>query len=112
MFLFGMLLFIFFQNLYNVLLLIISQDQVYGVIFVQLSFVCLYITSGCNNNGIRIHLFRLMEHLSGFTVCNIGNCTCIYQINISSWLKRHDLISCLFQQLLHCFYFICVDFTA
>ena len=112
MFLSGMLLFIFFKYLDNVSLLVVSKDQVYGFILVQFSLVRLYIASGCDDNGIRIHFFCLVKHLSGFTVCNVSYRTGIDQVNVRTRLKRYDLITRFLQKLLHGFYFIGVDFTA
>ena len=109
---FGVFFFIFFQRFYDLLFLIISKDQIHSAVLFQLLCICLDITSCCHNNGIRIHFFCLMEHLSGFAVCDIGDCTGIDQINIRPFFKRNDLISCFFQKLLHGLYFICIYFAA
>ena len=42
MFLPGVLLLIFLEYLDNISLLIVSKDQVYSLIFIQFSFICLY----------------------------------------------------------------------
>ena len=70
-----MFFFIFFQSFYNMLFLIVSKDQIHRTVFFQLLCICLDITSCRHNNGVRIHFFCLMKHLSGFTVCNVGYCT-------------------------------------
>ena len=75
MFLPGMLLLIFLEHLDNISFLIVSKDQVYCLIFIQFPLICLYITSGCDHNSIRVHFLCFVQHLSGFTVCNIGYCT-------------------------------------
>ena len=110
--LFGMFFLILFQNFHDLCLLIISEDQVNRVVFFEFFCVCLCIASGSYHDRIRVHFFCLVQHLSGFTVCNIRNRTGIDQIYVRSFRKRYDLISCFFQKLLHCFYFVCIYFTA
>ena len=75
MFLSDVLLLIFLEYLDNISLLIVSKDQVYSLIFIQFPFICLYITSGCDHDSIRVHFLCFVQHLSGFTVCNVGYCT-------------------------------------
>ena len=55
---------------------------------------------------------RAPDHLPGFAVCNIGDRTCIDNIDICPFFKWHDLISILLQKLLHSLCLICIYFAA
>ena len=110
--LFCMLFFIFFQSFHNLCFLIVSKDQIHSSIFFQFLCVSLCITTCSHHDRIRIHFFCFMKHLSGFTVCNVGDRTGIDLINICTFFKRNSFISCIFQKLLHRFYFVCIYFTA
>jgi len=99
---------IFRKNLHNVFFLVVSKHQVYRLILFQLALIGLHVASGGYHYGIRVHLLRFVEHLAGFTVCNIGYRTGIDHINISTWLKGNDLVSRLFQKLLHGLYLISI----
>ena len=102
----------FSQNFHNIFFLVISKYQIYCFVRFQFSLVSLYITSCCYYHRIRVHLFRLVKHLTGLTVCNICYRTGIYYVNISTWFKRYNFIPCLFQKLLHSFQLIRVYFTS
>ena len=112
LYLLGMFFFVFFESFYDLFLLVVSKDQVHSTVCFQFLCVCLDITSCCHDNGIRIHFFCFVEHLSGFAVCDIGDCAGIDQINIRPFFKMNDLISCFFQKLLHGLYFVCIYFAA
>ena len=112
MLLFFVLALIFLQHLYNLFFLIIAKNQIHSFVFIQFSLICLHIAPCCHHNGIRIHFFCFMQHLPGFSVCNIRHRTCIDQIYICSRFKRHNLVTGLLQKLLHGFYFIGIHFTA
>ena len=96
-------LFIIFQHKQQILLSVISQYNINGIINIFHILLCLHVTACCNNNCLWIHLSCFMEHLSGFSVCNVGYCTSIDNINISTRCKRNNLISCFFQHFLHGF---------
>ena len=107
-----MLFFIFFQSFHNLCFLIVSKDQIHSSIFFQFLCVSLYITSGCDHDSIRVHFLCFVQHLSGLAVCHIRHRTGVDHINIRPRCKRHNLIPCFFQKLLHRFYFVCIYFTA
>ena len=101
-----------FQCFYDLSLLIISKDQIYGSICFQFLCICLNIAACSYYDCVRVHFFCFVKHLTRFAVCNIGNCTGIYNIYICPFCKRHNLISRFFQKLLHSLNFICIYFTA
>ena len=102
--------FIIFQDFNNILLLIITNDNINT--FRDIIFLSLYIAAAGNNNRIRVHLSCFMKHLSGLPVRHIRDGTGINDIDIRTFLKRHDLISMLFQQFLHGFRLICIYFAS
>ena len=100
---------IIFQDLDNILLLVISDDNIDSIR--DVIFSGLHVTATGNDNRIRIHLSCPVQHLSGFPVCHICHRTGINDIHICTFLKRHNLISMLFQQFLHGFRLIRVHFA-
>ena len=90
----------------NFLFLIIAHDHVHHLISFQLILSILHITACRHNQCLRIHLFGLMQHLTGFPIRNICHRTRIDNISIRARSKRNNLISGRFQLLLHCFQFI------
>ena len=67
--------FIMFQNTDQIFFAVISDNNVDRRVFFQLSSCCLHITSGCHHDRMRIHFLCFVQHLSGFTICNVGYCT-------------------------------------
>ena len=100
---------IIFQDLDNILLLVISDDNIDSIR--DVIFSGLHVTATGNDNRIRIHLSCPVQHLSGFPVCHICHRTGIDDIHICTFLKRHNLISMLFQQFLHGFRLIRIHFA-
>ena len=108
---FPLTLLIFLKNLHQISFFIISDHQINRIVRFQLFFCRLYIASHRCYHCLRIHLFCLMQHLSGLAVSDIRNRTGIDYVNIRSRLKRNNLVSCLFQHLLHRLCLICVYFA-
>ena len=111
---------LFFYFMLSIVILVQNRDQVFLFIIsnydvhtrVDIFSSCLHITACRHNYRIRVHFPCFMKHLPGFAVCNIGNCTCIDNIDICPFFKWHDLISILLQKLLHSLCLICIYFAA
>ena len=100
--------FIMFQNTDQIFFAVISDNNVDCRVFFQLSSCCLHITSGCHHDRMRIHFLCFVQHLSGLAVCHIRHRTGVDHINIRPRCKRHNLIPCFFQKLLHRLRLICI----
>ena len=99
----------FFESFGKFMFFVITYDNVYGFILF-LPLACrLHITTGGNDDSIRILLPCTMYHLSGFTVRHIGHGTGVDDIHICLLL---NFISCFFKYLLHCLCLVSIDFTA
>ena len=103
-----MFFFIFFKNISNLMLLIISQNDIHRHVFFQFRRVCLGVAACRHNNGVRIHLSGFMKHLPGFAVRNIRYRTGIDQVYVRLFPEGNNLVSRLFQKLLHGLCLICV----
>ena len=64
---------ILFQDRNQILLFIVSDNNINGRICFRLLRGCLHITPRCHNDCIRIHFLCFMQHLSGLTVRDIGH---------------------------------------
>ena len=104
--------FILFQCFDQILLLIISKHNVNAIIHLNLFFLRLDITSCSDNNCIRIHFSRPVQHLSRLAVRDICNSTCIDYIKVCPFLERNDLIPCFFKHFLHGFRLIGIYFAS
>ena len=76
------------------LFFIIPDYDIYRRICLCFFCICLHIAPGCDHDGIRIHLFCFVKHLSRLAVGNIGNAAGIDHINVRTRFKRHDFIAC------------------
>ena len=101
---------IVFQDSGKLLLFVVTDHDIDP--FLQLISPRLHIAACRNNNRIGIHFSCPVNHLSGFPVCHIGYCTGINNIDVGFIMKGNDLITALFQNLLHRFCFICVYFAS
>ena len=104
--------FIYFQNLCQMLLLIVANHNIDCFICFQFFARGLHIASSGHYDCLWVHFFRFVKHLSGLAVCNIGYRTGIDDINICSRCKWYNLIPFFFQDLLHRLCLICVYFTS
>ena len=103
---------ILFQDLYQVLLPVIPDHNVYRRVRRMKSLLGLHIASCRDHHCRRIHFPGTVQHLPGLPVRNVGHGAGIDDINIRLLLKRHDLISRPFQQLLHRRRLICIYLTS
>ena len=103
-----LLLLIFLEDGDQILFPVVPEDNVNAGIDFLLFCLRLDIAPRRDHNSVRIHLARPVEHLARFPVRDIGHSTCIYNIDIRALSERDDLISSLFQHLLHCFCLICI----
>ena len=100
------------QNLHNIFFVVISDGQINAFVLFHRFPACLYITSNRHHNGVRVQLLCSVKNLPAFSVCSIGNGTCIYNIDIGLPVKWHNAISLFFQHLPHSVCFIRIYLTA
>ena len=68
----------------------ISDKNINTFILFQLLLLSFHIAAGGNDDGLRIPLLGLMNHLPGFSVRNIGDGTGINQVNVRLLRKVHQ----------------------
>ena len=103
---------IFFQDRNQILLFIVSDDDIYCQIRLQLLCCRLDIAASRNHHGIRILLLSPVQHLSGLAVRDIGYGTGVDNVDIGLFVEGHDLVSGFFQKLLHGLRFIGIYLAA
>ena len=81
------------QKLHQLCLLIISDDQVDGRILQELFSSRLGIAARSHHKGLRIFCLGPVEHLAGFFIRHIGDGAGVDDINVSLFLKVHDLVA-------------------
>ena len=99
-----------FRN--QVVLLIVTDNDIYRAILHQFIRARLNITAGSHNDSVRIQAAGTMNHLSGLAVCNIRYRTGIDEIEICFFSEGNDRISVLFQEFLHGLCLVFIYFTA
>ena len=84
----------------------ISDKNINALILFQLLLLSFHIAAGGDDDGLRIPLLSLMNHLPGFSVRNIGNRAGINQVNVCLLRKVHQPCSFLQNRFSHDLCFI------
>ena len=90
----------------------VSDKNINALILFQLHLLSFHIAAGGNDDGLRIPLLGLMNHLPGFPVRNIGYGAGINQVNVRLLRKIYKPCSFLQNSFGHGLCFIRIDFAA
>ena len=74
-------------------LLVIADDNIHGRIRPERILRVLHVAARCNDDRIRIHLLRPMQHLPRLSVRHIRDSACIDHVKISPRRKGNFLIT-------------------
>ncbi len=85
-----------FNHGHQMFLFIIAKNNIRNSFLSHIRARRLHITAGSDNHGLRILPPRTVQHLPGFTVCNIRHGTRINHIYIRLFMKCYNFIACCF----------------
>ncbi len=103
---------IFRQNGRDILLPVVADGQVDGRILLHRIPARLHVAAHRHHHRVRIELPGPVQHLPALPVGNVGDRTCVHDIDIGSFIKCHNAKSFFLKDLAHYIHFIRIDLAA
>ena len=103
---------ILLQDGRDVLLPVVADGKVYARIRLHGLPPRLHIAAHRHHHSVGIELPGTVQHLSALPVRDVGDRTCVHDIDIGSFIKCHNAISFFPEDLAHYFHFIGIDLAA